>query len=92
MFGIFRIIGTVVIVIGLYFVLWGMYKESKEKKEEVNGEIIVEAIIDEGDHHDHQLPMINEGIELAIDQKKEEGLTITTIPSMASPNYMEKEH
>uniref|UniRef100_A0A0A0LBM2 WAT1-related protein n=1 Tax=Cucumis sativus TaxID=3659 RepID=A0A0A0LBM2_CUCSA len=72
------IIGTVVIVIGLYFVLWGMYKESKEKKEEVNGEIIVEAII-------------GEGIELAIDQKKE-GLTITTIPSMASPNYMEKEH
>ena len=82
MFGIFRIIGTVVIVIGLYFVLWGMYKESKEKKEEVNGEIIVEAIIDEGDHHDHQLPMINEGIELAIDQKKEGHLAITTIPSL----------
>ncbi|KAE8651169.1 WAT1-related protein At5g07050 isoform X2 [Cucumis sativus] len=63
------IIGTVVIVIGLYFVLWGMYKESKEKKEEVNGEIIVEAIIDEG-------------IELAIDQKKEGHLAITTIPSL----------
>nr|ADN33888.1 nodulin-like protein [Cucumis melo subsp. melo] len=55
------VIGSVVIIIGLYFVLWGKYKESREKKEEVIGEIIVEAIMEEGDHHDHQLPIVNEG-------------------------------
>lgn len=33
LFGIFRIIGSVLIVAGLYSVLWGKHKENVEKKE-----------------------------------------------------------
>lgn len=68
------------IVIGLYSVLWGKYKESKEK--ESNGDI-VEAMKG-GD----ELPITNEGIEEAIDHQKKEGLAIT-IPPIEALN-MEK--
>ncbi|KGN59418.1 WAT1-related protein At5g07050 [Cucumis sativus] len=74
------IIGAVLIVIGLYSVLWGKYKESKEK--ESNGDI-VEAMKG-GD----ELPITNEGIEEAIDHQKKEGLAIT-IPPIEALN-MEK--
>ncbi|XP_038903713.1 WAT1-related protein At5g07050-like isoform X1 [Benincasa hispida] len=56
------IIGSVVIVIGLYSVLWGKYEESKEK--EVIGEIVELPM--EGED---QLPIRNEAIEAI--QKKE---------------------
>ena len=70
---IYRIIGAVLIVIGLYSVLWGKYKESKEK--ESNGDI-VEAMKG-GD----ELPITNEGNEEAIiDHQKKEGLAITIPP------------
>lgn len=63
------IIGAVLIVIGLYSVLWGKYKESKEKEDEE----IVELAMKGGD----QLPVINEGIETI---QKKEGLAITIPP------------
>ncbi|CAK9322794.1 unnamed protein product [Citrullus colocynthis] len=51
-----EITGVVMIVIGLYSVLWGKCKESIERLED---EEIVELAMKGGD----QLPVINEGIE-----------------------------
>lgn len=64
------------IVIGLYSVLWGKYKESKEKE---SGEII--EVVKGG-----ELPVINEGIE-AIQNK--DALAIS-IPPMAATNMEKK--
>ncbi|XP_023539394.1 WAT1-related protein At5g07050-like [Cucurbita pepo subsp. pepo] len=58
------IIGAVVIVMGLYSVLWGKYKEGKEKEV---GEGVEEAV------KGGELPVINEGII----QKNYEGLAIS---------------
>ncbi|XP_022152014.1 WAT1-related protein At5g07050-like [Momordica charantia] len=73
------IIGAVLIVIGLYSVLWGKYKESKEKKE---GGEIVEAV-----KGGELLPVINEDIIEAI--QKKQALAIN-IPPMAGPNMENK--
>ncbi|XP_022971200.1 WAT1-related protein At5g07050-like [Cucurbita maxima] len=58
------IIGAVVIVMGLYSVLWGKYEEGKEKEV---GEGVEEAV------KGGELPVINEGIV----QKNYEGLAIS---------------
>lgn len=45
----FRVLGAVLIVMGLYAVLWGKYKEYKEKK----AETIPEAIKECGETNGH---------------------------------------
>lgn len=64
MHGYNRVIGSMIIVVGLYSVLWGKYEEEKEEKRKREVEQVTEAVKahnnNAADHdHDHDHDHVN---------------------------------
>ncbi|KAL6523307.1 hypothetical protein OROGR_016910 [Orobanche gracilis] len=74
------VLGAVLIVIGLYSVLWGKYKEYKEKEEEED-EVLEQVKSDTGNNH--ILSMIIEDIEANTFGVKKNGENKMYVPAMA---------